>query len=333
LGLKNSDSSDQANGHLYELFYDYAIAGLDVSVGKKRAGIGVGYAYRPMDMIQQEQRQTLRSVVVEGVPLISVERFSETGNAGLIYVNHLQVNEDSTTSGDEEWAIKGYKLIGDTDLQWLVHYDQQRQTSAAAGFSWVGDEAVELHASMRLQGEYESLPTYNYDLITQTAIETSHKDSNGLVALLGLTWTFRNGTSVIAEYWRDTMAPDQAFWDSVISDLHYIKSGGVVNAQNAAQIASLNQRIDYGYSRSNFVQNNLFVRCSYDGQWADPSVDILYHPDDQGYAITLRAEREFSQSQRLGFGIRQLGGGSDTLMGNVGESQQVYISWEYSHGL
>ncbi len=333
-GLIVDDSSNDRNqGYLYELFYDGSIAGFDYSIGKKRVGFGVGYAYRPLDMIQQEQRQTLRSIVVEGVPLISVERFSDTGNVGLLYVNHLTVNEGNSSTGDEEWAVRGYNLLDNTDLQWLIHQDSSRKTSVAAGFSWVGGESLELHGSFRLQSKYDTTPAYSYDVVTQMAIENRMKETSGVVALVGMTWTFRNGLSLIGEYWQDQMAPDTSFWNAVLSDLSYLKSGGAITAQNAAAMASLTQRINYGYSQSNVVQKNLFLRLSYDGVWADPSVDILYHPDDRGYGVTVRVAREFSQSQHIEVGIRQLDGASDSLMGNIGEYQQAYISWEYSYGI
>ncbi len=327
------DEDDTAKGYLYELFYDFSLASIDFSVGKKRIGMGVGYAYRPLDMIQKEQRQALNVTDIDGVPLISAARFTETGMVSLLYVNHLQVNEELTSSGDEEWAVRGYNLINDLDLQWLLHHDSQRKTSGAVGFSWVSGEAFELHGSIRIQGEYQAEPAYLYNPISMTFDASPNIEQHGVVALLGMTWTSRNGLSVIVEYWQDSMAPDKSFWEGVISDLSYVRSGGAVTIQNAKQLSTLANRIEYGFDQSNLVQKSLFVRCAYDGDWADPSIDVTLYPDDMGYTLTLRAEREFYQSQNIEFGMRVLGGGRDSLMGNIGEDQQAYITWEYTIGI
>lgn len=320
--------TSSAHGYLYELFYDRSLGSVDISVGKKRIDMGVGYAYRPLDMIQQQERQSLLAQQSEGVPLLSIERFSETGSVGLLYVNHIEWRSDTISAGEQEWAIKGYNLLGDYDLQWLIHHDEDRLNSAAAGFSWVGGEELELHGSVRYQGRYLAEPEFIFDVPSQTSTMVETTGKNGTVALLGFTWSHTSGYSVIGEYWYDSMAPDSDYWQSVITDKQYIQSGGVVNAGNVAVMSSLTDRIDYAFSQSNLQKKNLFLRLSYDAQWADPAADIYYHPDDGGYSLTLRVAREISQNQQLEFAFRTLNGNDSSVMGNIGDNQQFVISWE-----
>ena len=322
------DGDSTSKGFLYELFYDFSLASLDLCLGKKQMPMGVGYAYRPLDMIQQEQRQTLRPVMVEGVPVVSVEKYTETGTAGLIYVNHINWDEENVNSGKDEWAVKGYSLIGNYDLQWLLHYDEQRKTSAAFGFSWVGGESTELHASIRVQGEYRDEPELAFNPVTQVVTETPVLEQNGIIGLIGMTWTNSDGLSVIAEYWYDERAASDNYWKEAIDDLAYLKSGVAVNASNAMQMATVPNRFAYAANQSNLKENNLFLRVSYDGESFDPAIDMFYHPNDDGYMMTLRADKEVSQNQRLSFAYRYYGGNRESTFGNVGDDQQLMLMWE-----
>ena len=323
-GQQREDGENRTEGTLHELFYDFSTdflgPSLDLSIGKRQLDMGVGYGYRPLDMVQQEQRQRQRlsAVTLEGVSMLSVEHFTERGSVGLLHAS----------PDDPQWAVKGYGQRGEIDLQWLLHHDQARQTSAALGFSWVGGLSTELHGALRLQGQYPGTPHYDYNSVTQTVTEQATTEQGGVAALLGMHWSHPAGVTLLSEYWVDRMSLSNHDWDSIIADRAWLNGGGAVNSANAAAMASLGSRLNHALSQTNLKRENLFLRLSHEGGWADTALELLLHPEDGGHSVTLRMERELFQNQRFSFALRQFNGDGQSVMGNIGDQRQLLMQWE-----
>jgi hypothetical protein len=237
----------------------------------------------------------LQPVTLEGVPLVSIEHFSGTGALGLTYANHLDWGSDKIEGGEEEWALRWYGLHGDWDLQLLAHHNDAEGHALGGGFSWVGGEALELHGS----------------LLRQQRGGFFHEDASSKV-LLGMSWAWRSGHSLLAEYWHDGTALTHAQW---------------------LQIDSLPAAQGGGERPDNLLQDNLFLRLGYDGDNYDPAVELLHTPEDGGGALTLRLERELRRQQQFNFGLRAYFGPADAAFANLPEQWTLFASWEMAYGL
>ncbi|MBL7003686.1 MAG: hypothetical protein ISR69_06645 [Gammaproteobacteria bacterium] len=320
-GQQGNTISNEFNLEIYEGFYDFTINELDFSIGRKLMSSGVGYAYRPLDMVQQEERQTLIVQNIKGVDVLLSDYFTANGSLNLVLVK----SDDGKTPA---LALKGYKMLNDLDLYWLIHNQQQSKTSFGFGFSWVYGDALEIHASTRLQGQYDSVPTFSYNVSSQQSQAVDSVEKNGEVTLLGVNWSHQNGLSLIVEYWHNSMAVSADNWQSIIKDKAFIDSGGTIDMSNAEQLSSLSQRIDYAFNQPNLQQNNIFIRIAYDSDWLDPKLDFFYHPDDGGYSVTLRAEHEINAKQQISFAWREYAGDTDSVMGQLAKHQQLSVQWE-----
>ena len=54
------------------------------------------------------------------------------------------------------------------------------------------------------------------------------------------------------------------------------------------------------------------LSLSYDGKRTDPTIDVLYAPEDQGAVLTLEAETELAANSALRYGIRSYQGRSNS---------------------
>ena len=328
---RSSDDNHQTDGVVNELFYDTAAGPFDLTIGKKILGWGVGYGYRPLDRIQQQQRLGLAEVTQEGIPILSFEHFTETGAVGLTYANHIEWNNSAPHRGDEEWALRYFGLHGEWDLQLQLHHNRDEGGSIGGGFSWVGGEAVEFHGSVVIQQYYNDFPLELPYSSPSSSVITNIRQEGGLKALIGMGWTWESGYSVMAEYWYDETALNIHQWDdilSLITQLPALASDPAFPLQNVSTLIdqTLNEE-----RPANLLEENLFVRLSYDGDSYDPAIELLYAPRAQGGSVTLRLQHEYSNKQ-FDIGVRQLFGPGDSLYANLPEQRTLFAAWEFAYG-
>lgn len=328
---RSSDNSHQTDGVVNELFYDTPVGAFDLTIGKKILGWGVGYGYRPLDQIQRQQRLSLAEVTQEGTPIISFEHFTETGAVGLTYANHIQWNNGSPHRGDEAWALRYYGLHGNWDLQLQLHHNRDDGGSVGGGFSWVGGEAVEFHGSVISQQYYNDVRlNLPYNAPAGSPI-TRIRQEDGLKALVGMSWSGESGYSVMAEYWYDETALNTRQWDDIlalITQLPTLASDPAFPIQNVSALIDQTLKSE---RPTNLLQDNLFLRLSYNGDSYDPAIELLYAPEARGGSVTLRLQHEYS-NQQLNFGVRQLFGPGDSLFAKLPEQRALFAAWEFAYG-
>ena len=175
------------------------------SIGKKIVSWDVGYAFRPNDMVQQENRRTLYTTTLEGRDVLMAERF-DSDSAWSIVATH-----SSATQNEPALNLRYYQRSGELDWYGFARSGERTGASIGAAAAWVVDEAVELHGSVR----------------TNTLSRTNQ-------ILLGGTWTNAAQISVLAEVWRDDTATisllrenrfirlswDGAEWKTALDVLH-----------------------------------------------------------------------------------------------------------------
>ncbi|MEN8220368.1 MAG: hypothetical protein ABFS56_29280 [Pseudomonadota bacterium] len=180
---------------LNELYYDTLIANQEISFGKKIMSWGIGYGYRPLDVLEQEDRRLLYSPTLEGVPLIAWDYFSQEGSAfTLAYVNPLS-RKDNDRLDQQSLAFKYYKLWDNTDIHAVARLSKHNKLETGIGFSHIINDNLQWYSSALYQHRY-------HKHLTASPL----KFNNGINAILGLNWTHTNGTSLSGEFWFDNAA-------------------------------------------------------------------------------------------------------------------------------
>lgn len=168
---------------LNELSYERALGSGFLSAGKKVMSWDVGYAFRPLDVVQREDRRALNPLALEGIPLLAWERFDADSATTIVWANPGQGRAASASQqrDDEAIAIRHYRQRGARDEYLVLRASRRNGIEAGASFSQVADDGLELHASLLWQ----------------------QRAANGGKALAGFTWTTESKLSIIGEAWHD----------------------------------------------------------------------------------------------------------------------------------
>lgn len=175
---------------LNELSYDRALGDTFLTAGKKVMSWDVGYAFRPLDVVQREDRRALNPLALEGIPLLAWERFDADSATTVVWANPTQGRAASASQqrDDEALAIRHYRQRGARDEYTVLRLSRRNGIEAGASFSQVASDGLELHASLLWQ----------------------QRPAHSGKAMAGFTWTTESKLSIIGEMWTDrSAAPGQ----------------------------------------------------------------------------------------------------------------------------
>lgn len=176
--------------HANEFAIDRELAGGFLTAGKKVMGWDVGYAFRPLDVVQREDRRALTPLALEGVPMLAWERFDADSATTIVWANPGRGRAPGAAKqrSDEAIAIRHYRQRGARDEYAVLRLSERNGIEAGASFSQVAGAGLELHASLLWQ----------------------QRPKHGGKALAGFTWTTESKFSVVGEAWIDRgAAPGQ----------------------------------------------------------------------------------------------------------------------------
>ena len=191
-----------ASSYVNELAWNIDAQDWQFSMGKKIVSWDVGYAFRPNDMVQQEDRRSLFTTTLEGRNVLMAEHFGADSAWSVVASN----------SNESALNLRYYQRSGAVD--WFAFARSGERTGASLGTAgaWVVSDAVELHGSIR----------------THTLTQRNQ-------LLMGGTWTNAAQVSVLVEAWRDETAAISVLrdnrlvrlsWDSgawrAALDAHYL---------------------------------------------------------------------------------------------------------------
>ncbi|OQY55184.1 MAG: hypothetical protein DRR08_12695 [Candidatus Parabeggiatoa sp. nov. 2] len=321
---------------LNELYYDTEIAGQELSFGKKIMSWGVGYGFRPLDVVQREDRRLLYSSTLEGVPLIAWDYFADNGDAfTLAYINPLRGQNDDHLD-EESLAMKYYSLWDNIDVHAVARLSKHNKGEAGLGFAHVVNDALEWHGSVLYQYRYHKrlnrLTEQGSPILATDNPMQQNVFNHGINALLGFTWTHSSGLSLLGEVWFDESAYSKTQWDNLRqlteSQLRQLETGTVPEAAIYNNIGASSQF----FSQPNLLQQNLLLRLSHDGETTDTALDWLYTPEDGGWVLTASLKHERNR-QNFELGLRTFGGRADSAYSAVPEDLMIYLSWQLAFSI
>ena len=162
----------------------------------------VGYAFRPLDVVQQEDRRALSPVTLEGVPMLAWEVFDANRALTLVLSNPGR-GRASQPRDDGSLALRLYRQNGARDEYAVLRLSSRNGIEAGVSFSQVASPELELHGSVLLQQRHDVWQT------SRTAApqwQRSAGNNGGGKVLAGFTWTNEAKFSVLGEAWLDRTA-------------------------------------------------------------------------------------------------------------------------------
>ncbi|WP_374512980.1 hypothetical protein [Niveibacterium sp.] len=310
------------DGRVDELFWEGEAGPLHFTLGKKVVSWDVGFGFRPLDVVQRENRRALIDQQLEGVPVVMVEHFSSRVASTLVFANPGH-SDEALRRDEQALAWRGFAQLPVADLHLLARWGAQERASLGAGFSSVPFDSLEVHGSSRW-GQRATRLVGTWPAETPLATTTPWRDQVGGAfwqTLVGTQWTGENKISVLAEAWYDGTAPSESEWDAwrarneAISGFAYAPA--IARAGNLAWNAQ-------ALGQVNLHRTNLLLRAAYGGDTWQPEVDWLLTPADGGSVLSAALAWQ-GDRLRLEAGVRTYLGPSDAIYRQLPDRGNAYV--------
>ncbi|HET8708197.1 MAG TPA: hypothetical protein VFM46_17965, partial [Pseudomonadales bacterium] len=334
----DGDSTGRAD--INEIYWKNSFAYAELTLGKKRLGWGVGYGFRPLDVIVREPRRQLISATTVGLPMVALDFFNEKSN--LTFLCGSDLGDDDRLQplaekrgSSQECALRFYQLVDTWDWQIVLHHSPNTDTELGTGFSGVVGDSLELHGELLNVRQYyqwhNSLLDSNQVIASRDPMVLRER-MKAWQSVAGFTYTWANGFSVLGEAWFDGTALDQREWRAV-SDLTRQQIALLSNTTIPAYAIEQNRMASARYlMQQNLAQKNVLARVSFDGETHDPALDCLYLPETGDTIVTLSDSYKIRQALTLEFGARYFSAKKDSVVDALPYRLQAYLSLTASTG-
>ncbi len=300
-----------------EAYADLEVVGQRISVGKKVLSGDVGYAFRPIDVLQRESRLQVMPPPLEGIPMLSWDNFSADGAWSVVVANPGHGRRGEARE-DGSMALKLYRRAGALDLHGVLRHSARYGAELGAAASMVPDEALELHASVLVQRRGERrLPLADSasirDLLAPDGALAAESVAWPRKALLGGTWTAAGGLSILGELWWDGTAPAGADWQRLARQAARRAALLGVPGVPAVAVAGATAASTRMFDQGNLARRGALARVA----WSEPgggwsaSADLLRSGEDGGWTLTSAVSWQ-GDRWRLDAGVRRYGGPADS---------------------
>ncbi len=286
-----------------------------LSAGKRVLGWDVGYAFRPNDIVQQEERRTLFAQTPEGRPIVMLEHFSNDTAWSLVWAQPQRWNDPiEATRGARESALaaRGYWRDGALDLHLFGRHGRHTGASVGAAAAWVATDELELHGSLRA---LERRDGWAFDAASPLVAASPPWRQTTLgrtgQALIGAQWTGAQRVSLLAELWYDGTALADAAWRQW-SDRNVALIAAAAQGAPALPVAGNLAWQAEALDTPTLQRRNVFLRSAWqDGPW-QVSLDALLMPADSGRVVTAAVQWQ-GDRVRLNASWRRYGGPAGAL--------------------
>jgi hypothetical protein len=316
---------------LHELFYETSWNDWEISLGKKRLDWGLGYGFRPLDLLQREPRRTVQPLQLDGIPSVILEKFTDTSSWSLIYANDIQWQGLNIIDTRQAGALRWYQSLEQWDLLAITYWGEGGELAIGGGFSRILGDAWKIHTEWVYRRDYAQWRNSLLDsgkILASSDPMYQQSQRGALQSVMGLYWTGASGLNLLIEYGYDGTAYHSKDWQELF-DLTQ-QQHNLLNAAKipmTAVVANLNAS-RRAYTTPNLLRDNFLLRLAYDGTRYDPAIEWLLTPADGGSVLTLLLESEIGNHQSLRFGIRSYLGPTDSAYGSLTEDYVLFATWQ-----
>lgn len=332
--LVQQDVAPVYSGVLDEAVLDRDWAGLRWSIGKKVLSWDVGFGFRPLDVVQQENRRALLVYALEGIPGISAEAYGAMSAWTFVLANPGRGTADQPRN-DASVAARYYRRIDGIDSYAVARLSRREEAQTGVSMSWVASDSLELHASALYQRRYElalnslagpaaSQPGAGALLLAPGDPVGTVARSNAARALIGTTVSSADGWSVLAEAWYDGASYATGDWVALRAlTARQLALLGLPGVPATAAAGNLAYSTSY-YLPSNILRENLLVHTSWKIDQFTPALDLLTTPGDGGVVATVSGAYEGNR-MRLDLGMRMFTGRADSAYRQFAVNRIFYL--------
>lgn len=314
---EGGDAADRSR--LNELHLAWDGGPWQLSAGKKVLGWDVGYAFRPNDLVQQEERRQLFGQTPEGRPLLQLEHFGADTAWALVAVQPSRWDDaPERQRGPREAALAArvYHRAGGLDLHGFARQGRHTGASLGAALAWVPTDTLELHASWRLLRRHEAWAIALPDgpLATRDPWRPVLQGT-AVQALMGAQWTGGPALSLLAEWWHDGQAPsdeDWRQWAGRNTLLRQLAAQPGLRAAAAGNLAWQAARL----AAQQLRRDNAYLRLAWQPEAWTLAVDMLFTPADRGRIVSASAQWKGAQ-WRIDAALRVYGGPDGALLAQL----------------
>lgn len=312
----------------HEVYVDLDLAGERFSAGKKVLSGDVGYAFRPIDVLQRESRLQLQPPPLEGVPMVSWDNFAADSAWSVVLANPGH-GRRGAAKDDGALAFKLYRRVASADFHGIARHSARNGLELGGAVALVPDEAVELHASLLQQQRGEQrVPLADGATVGQLLSGDQALAMRRLgslrKALVGGTWTSESGFSLLGEFWWDGEANSAADWQRLARNAarRNVLLGVPAVAVNGANASSTRL-----FDQANLARRGALLRAA----WSDSAsgwsaaVDWLASLEDGGRSLTLGVGH-VADRLRIDAGLRFYAGRADSAFRLLPESRTAFVA-------
>ncbi|MBI4996528.1 MAG: hypothetical protein HZC22_06440 [Rhodocyclales bacterium] len=319
------------HGIANQFYYDGQITpGLGWTVGKKLMPWGVGFGFKPLDVIQREDRRGINPPPLVGVPLIALERLTETDAWTIAWTRPGQGGGE-TDSRDSSLALHWYRLADGDDLHGVLRVSQRRRLEAGLGATRVIGEEWSIHGAALYQRrgwQRTNALLDNGGTFASADPMTEQTRGSGAKSVAGVQWTGESGLSVLVEAWYDADAYRHRDWQAL--DALTARQRALAGFAPAAAIDGNVAWSSQAFLATNLLRENLLLRLAWDDRDGfKPYLDVLFTPSDGGRVYTVGASWQGNRN-RLTLGLRQVGGRADSAYAQAPIKRVIWAEWRWA---
>ena len=306
-----------------ELYASGEWAGWQFSAGRKLVAWDVGFAFRPNDVVAQEERHTLLSPMTRGRPLVQAEYFTAETAWSLVWVNP-QAGREARSGDEQALTLRVYQRQGAVDLHGFARLGEGTGASVGMAVSSVLGDSLELHGSARA---LQHSDVWRMRPITGLLASSSpwqlQRDGAATQALIGGSWTGENKLSLMLEAWWDGRAPSDSQWND-----WQARNAALLALAGRAPAAAVAGNLAWqaqGFGNASLRRRNAFARLAWTHEDWQTSVDMLWTPGDGG-RITSASLGWNGNRWHLDAGLRHYGGSPGSVIAQLPTRRVAYLA-------
>ncbi|PJG57465.1 hypothetical protein CUC53_17870 [Aeromonas cavernicola] len=303
---------------------------IGITLGKKVMTWGVGFAFKPLDLIQQEDLRDVNPLPAEGVYVAALDHYSDTTALSLIGSLFAEPPLNSQHR-EPSLTLRWYQLRDDDDLYAIARYSSPRTLEFGAGFTHVIDDSWSVYGAALYQHHQQRLINQLTSSDTLFATDDPMQASKlgaGEKLLSGVQWSDGVGLTLVAEAWWNSEAYRKADWQR-LTDLTQRQRalGGTVPAQLINGNTAWSSQ---AFLAENLLQQNLFLHLGYDDQHRlTPYAELQISPQDRSGLATAAITWQ-NDAHRLTLGARHVVGPTQAIYRQMPIKQLVWAQWCWS---
>jgi hypothetical protein len=339
-----NDVESEVDGNLNEFYYDTLIENHEITFGKKVMAWGVGNNFRPLDVIQNENRRRLFLRSLTGVELVAWDYFLDTGAFTLAYINPVDdeendsLNEEADSLNEKSLAMKYYHMGENSDQHVVARFSSgnSKRVELGAGFDHIVTDSFKWYGSFLYQRRYykwlNRLTEPGSELLAEGDPMQRQLFKDGINAMLGFSWTHSSsGISLLGEAWFDNSGYSEEQWDALRqltqSQRNLLETGAVPKEAVYGNVRASSRFL----TQRNLLQQNLMLQISHEGELFNTrfnsSLNGLYTPQDDGWVLTASVSHK-RNIQEFELGLRAFGGPADSVYRALPDGLIAYFTWK-----